>query len=345
MLLDRLSRVILFGAGSAGLDAVWYLEQKNVNVMFFCDNDHAKHGNIIAGKEIYHPKILLDYQDDVVLITSDYAKEIGKQLQGLGIKKFYYFGYCHDYERWHNHFNPGLIQDAFREIDQVRNLFSDDSSRLMFERLISFRMTSDPTHVSVSDYDDYWHPSVYPAPGDVIIDAGAWTGDTARFFAQRLKGECFVLSFEPDGRNYRMLQENISKFDLVSIVKPINLGIWNTNTFLNFNDSIKKSEQFRIDETGDKEIEVVSLDSFIKTKALSVDLIKMDIEGAEYEAISGSKNIIKKFAPKLQICIYHKPDDLWKIPILIKKLNSNYKLYLGVHKQHFIDTVLYATVK
>ena len=224
-------------------------------------------------------------------------------------------------------------------------MFADDQSKRMFYSLIAFRKTSDPTLLTVSDFDDYWHPIVQPAPGDGIIDAGAWIGDTCLFFAQKLNGNCSICSFEPDASNYHTLYDNIYKANLEAVIKPIKFGLWQTNTCLNFSDSGTKTDQFRIDESGDKKIEVVSLDEFVKANVIKVDLIKMDIEGAEYEALLGSKSILKKVAPKLQICIYHKPDDLWRIPLLIKQINPEYKFYLGVHKQHFIDTVLYATVR
>ena len=344
-LLSSVARVILFGAGGAGRDAISQLKRKNIEVMFLCDNDLSKCGSSIDGIEICNPSKLVDYLDEVVLITSDYAKEIGLQLQNLGVIKFYYFGYCHDYERWHDHFNPEVILGARHEIEQVRSLFIDDISRTMFERLIAFRMTFDPTLLMVSDCEDYWHPSVHPLPGDGIIDAGAWVGDTATFFAHHLGGDCRIWSFEPDDNNYQIMLDNILKYDLRSVINPIKLGLWSANTYLNFNESVQKTDQFRIDEMGGGRIEVVRLDDFVTVRSISVDLLKMDIEGAEYEALIGSKHIIEKFAPKLQICIYHKPDDLWRIPLLIRELNPDYKFFLGVHKQHFIDTVLYATTQ
>ena len=68
----------------------------------------------------------------------------------------------------------------------------------------------------------------------------------------------------------------------------------------------------------------------------------MDIEGAEYKALLGAEKTIKKYKPKLAICIYHKPEDVWEIPWLIHQFNPNYKFYLRHYSLTSPETVLYA---
>ncbi|MBW1963064.1 MAG: FkbM family methyltransferase [Deltaproteobacteria bacterium] len=341
-LLATAKKVVLFGAGGAGLEAVRFLKEKNIEVLFFCDNDVKKHGKRVEGVKVFPPEKLKGHSDEIVLISSDYAKEIGLQIKRLGVREFYYFGYCFDFYRWYNHFNPEYIKQSIHKIEKACSLLEDEQSRDMFSALVKFRLTSDPTLLTVSNFEEYYHPQVKPSPDDVIIDAGAWTGDTAISFSNYLDAKCKVFSFEPDGHNFGVLLDNLKKSGLENIVEPVKLGLWKDGGFLRFNDSTENSMQFRVDEAGGKKIEVVSLDEFINEKKTKVDLIKMDIEGSEFEAVKGCESILKKFAPKLQICIYHKADDLWEIPLLIKKINPKYKLSLGVHKQHFIDTILYA---
>ena len=82
------------------------------------------------------------------------------------------------------------------------------------------------------------------------------------------------------------------------------------------------------------------MDNILKDK--QIDLIKMDIEGAELSALSGSRKIIKKFMPVLAICIYHKPEDYFEIPMLIKKLCPNYKIYIRQYELSDTETICYA---
>ncbi|HHE64585.1 MAG: hypothetical protein DRH43_00180 [Deltaproteobacteria bacterium] len=341
--LKKLQRVILFGAGSAGRFALNFLRKKNIEVLFFCDNDSKKIGATLNGVPVKSPDILSSYQDVVVLISSDYALEIGQQLKSIGIKKYLYFGYCFDFDRWIDHFETNLIIRSLSKIKRASDLFYDEFSREKFWSLIRFRLTSDPGYLKNSGINQYFHPKVKPETGDTIIDAGAWTGDTAIAFAQALKSKGHIFSFEPETVNYEKLEATIRKYDMLDTITPVQLGLWSDTCTLSFKNSCENSMQYRVDSTGESFISVTSLDNFVKRQNIrKIDLIKMDIEGAELEALKGSQTVIKKFRPKLQISIYHKYDDLWKIPLLVNKLNSNYKFFLGIHKQHFIDTVLYA---
>ena len=61
-----------------------------------------------------------------------------------------------------------------------------------------------------------------------------------------------------------------------------------------------------------------------------VDLIKLDVEGAEYDALLGAKNTMKESAPHLAVSLYHRTDDLWCLPLFIKEIyaDKNFKYYL-----------------
>jgi len=72
--------------------------------------------------------------------------------------------------------------------------------------------------------------------------------------------------------------------------------------------------------------------------------IKMDIEGAELNALKGAKKTIIANTPKLAISIYHQLNDLWEIPIYIKQLVPEYKLYVRHHSKTIAETVLYACI-
>lgn len=341
--IENMGRVILFGAGGAGRDALQFLSKKNIEVLFFCDNDPNKFNTLFKGVPVRSPEHLADYQDEIILISSDYAVEIGRQLRSLGINRFYYFGYCFDYSRWSNHFEPDSIIDYSSAIEQTASIFHDELSREAFLSLVRFRLTSDPLYLQCSSFEQYFHPQVRPEGGDTIIDAGAWNGDTAIQFAGLCRKHGHIYSMEPDTSNFKKLTDNIHQHGLTATVSPVQLGLWSDTCTLSFNCSCDNSMQYRIDGTGTGQIPVTTLDDFVRERNLSrVDLIKMDIEGAEQEAIRGSESVIRTWRPRLQISVYHKHDDLWEIPLALYKMNPEYRFYLGIHKQNFIDTILYA---
>jgi hypothetical protein len=87
---------------------------------------------------------------------------------------------------------------------------------------------------------------------------------------------------------------------------------------------------------------VDSLDHMLLSKACAPTFIKMDIEGSEIDALNGAAGIIRRDKPKLAVCVYHKPSDLWKIPLLVHNLQPKYQFYLRHYSNHLSDTVLYA---
>lgn len=99
-------------------------------------------------------------------------------------------------------------------------------------------------------------------------------------------------------------------------------------------------ENCAISEDGDTAIQVTSIDRSLKGK--EVTFIKMDIEGSEMEALIGSGDTIKRYKPKLAICVYHRPGDIVDIPQKILELCPGYRLYLRHYSYVDTETVLYA---
>ena len=122
-----------------------------------------------------------------------------------------------------------------------------------------------------------------------------------------------------------------------------NKGLWSEKSFLRFD--LQNSGSSNINNAGNVGIEVIDVDTFVNSVNTGIDLIKLDIEGAERQAINGSKTTIAFYQPDLQICVYHRPEDLWDIILQIYEINPYYKFYLGHHSRSLIETVLYATMR
>jgi hypothetical protein len=76
--------------------------------------------------------------------------------------------------------------------------------------------------------------------------------------------------------------------------------------------------------------------------AQAVDLIKLDIEGAEAPALGGARRTLARSKPVLALSAYHRPEDLWALPDLVSDLCDGYRLYLRQHACNSFDLVLYA---
>jgi FkbM family methyltransferase len=153
-----------------------------------------------------------------------------------------------------------------------------------------------------------------------------------------------VISFEPDPKNFASLKQVISsraRSDLSLQALPF--GVWSHVDILSFNEGQTSSSSFSDDFEQVIHVSVVDLDSLFL--GCNINYIKMDIEGAELSALRGSSQIIREQAPNLAICVYHKPEDLWKIPKVIDELQPNYDMYLRVHEHLGLSTVLYCINK
>ena len=175
-----------------------------------------------------------------------------------------------------------------------------------------------------------------------FIDAGAYVGDTISTLLTFWKhsGEC-ITAFEPDETNLKQLENTIINIssNLCSIIYLF--AVWSKSDTLHFNPSGSASSLVDKTISGQNSVSMpaVSLDQTVFT--LEPNYIKMDVEGAEKEALIGAKRIIKTFSPVLTICVYHKPVDFWGIPLFIRSINNNYTMYLRQHEHLAIETVLY----
>ena len=89
--------------------------------------------------------------------------------------------------------------------------------------------------------------------------------------------------------------------------------------------------------------ELVSIDDVVREEGLPrVDCIKLDVEGAELAALRGAADTIRRFRPRLIICLYHQPEDLFSLPLYVKSLVPDYRLEVAHASCGFTDTILYA---
>lgn len=144
-------------------------------------------------------------------------------------------------------------------------------------------------------------------PGDVVVDGGGFQGVFTLYAAAKVGPTGRVIVFEPDERLYRLLEQNVktNQFTNVTLVKK---GLWSSETTLRF-DSRGNTSRLELD--GDQDhlittVPVTSLDSEVKRLGIDrVDFIKMNIEGAEIEAVQGCREVMSQMSPSFAIASDH----------------------------------------
>jgi len=196
------------------------------------------------------------------------------------------------------------------------------------------------------DFITFWGTQYFdrayfkPQKNEFFIDAGGFDGLSTKCFFKwlldyKIDGKSVV--FEPNPILYDECKKKLKDYDNVKIV---NKGLWHKKEMLKFRKV--EGEGSHIDPEGEEIIEVTSLDEYLKYEKEPVTFIKMDIEGAELNALKGAEQTIKKYKPKLAICIYHKPEDVWEIPNLLLEFVPDYQFYIGHYSLGNTETVLYA---
>jgi FkbM family methyltransferase len=169
-----------------------------------------------------------------------------------------------------------------------------------------------------------------PRPGDIVLDCGAHIGVFVHFALKRQAAR--VVAIEPDEQNVRCLHRNFPAEVAAGKVVIVPKGVWSSRTELRFatgNNSAKASAVF---SSGGKivTVPVDTIDAIAaQAKLGSVDYLKMDIEGAEPEALAGATAVLSTYRPRLMIAGYHRPDDYPVLPRIIQKANPQYKLTCG----------------
>ena len=204
----------------------------------------------------------------------------------------------------------------------------------------------DLTHYDNYDLDFFFGKQYFSLPqiistrskNEIFIDCGALNGETIKDFVDFTGGSYNkIYSFEPIPSQYKNTLQYLNDAN-IQRVELIQKGVWSHETVLNFIDAEGGS---RIDNNGTIPVQVVPIDGIIP-KNEKITFIKMDIEGAEFEALRGAENTIKRCKPILAICVYHKPHDIIEIPTLISSFNPEYKFYIRHHLPFHWETVLYA---
>ena len=187
-------------------------------------------------------------------------------------------------------------------------------------------------------FDEYFDMDILDTDRmGVYIDGGAFTGDTIEMFFQYFNNKK-IIGYEITEKVFRSLQKNVLKYGSDVEVKNVGLGCAYGTKYVKEEWNIVGNH---LSDKGNYKIKIVPLDADIDEK---VAVIKLDIEGTEYDALVGAEKIIKRDKPQLIVCLYHNLEDMFKLPLLIHEFRSDYRFFLRYYGDGIrpLDYVLYA---
>ena len=213
---------------------------------------------------------------------------------------------------------------------------ADAQSRNYLDALIAFRWTMDPARLArnpkLKGFYLYDAPAMGPRPGDHIVDVGAYNGDSAIAYLDRLQGNARVSALEPLPQNLAALNQTMAthRFGRAIAAIPFGAGDVPATAAIDSEDDAPDARATLRGKPGaSTTIRIETLDRLFAQDR--VDFIKIDIEGQDPYALSGARDVLRRDAPGLAIAAYHAPDHLWAIPALLDRLQPGYRIHLGHH--------------
>ncbi|MCL2198346.1 MAG: FkbM family methyltransferase, partial [Defluviitaleaceae bacterium] len=329
--------IIIWGAGVAGRRCYELLKtfEAEDKVIAFVDSDKAIQGATLLNTVVHSPDFVSqESKADIIIATMWYhevyplipnrsARNILVYCERIPIITPVKFELLSDTELYGVYQNDPVTIASIDILQYIRKhglrvLFSIDTA-VNFPGICRYWASEE---LSLSVYDKL-----------TVVDVGAYDGDTierwAKSYADKISK---IYAFEPDDKTFVALKKNIEAWGLSGKTECFKNGLSNKNQTLSFINAGHMGS--RIDSDGDSSITVMPLDELNITVEGKL-CIKMDIEGAESEALEGAKETIKKYAPELAISVYHKYDDVLTIPKIIKSINPAYNCILrnGTHME------------
>ncbi|MCF6212467.1 MAG: FkbM family methyltransferase [Flavobacteriaceae bacterium] len=190
--------------------------------------------------------------------------------------------------------------------------------------------TKGPMYFLVKDIKNY--EQFYSIrEGDIVLDGGANEGYLSIYYAKKVKSKGRVFAFEPDKMNVKVMKQNLKMNPSVDNIKIYEDLIWKENTNIEFYEAGTVASSVFYEPKKSKKVlkKAITIDSFCKNERLKkLDFIKMDIEGAEIEALIGATETLKRLKPNFVIASYHSVNGeitYKKLEIFFQKNNYPYK--------------------
>ena len=221
-------------------------------------------------------------------------------------------------------FDADFINGNIDSMSSAYALLADGLSRRVYENVLAFYHTGELSLLDgiTTDKDEAFS-LLGLGNNEVYVDLGAYNGDTIDEFL-RYSGGTYrkIIALEPNAKNFEKLKARCAGMERVELWQ---LGAWSGNAVLTFNN--KAGRNSAIADSG-VQTRVAAVDSLLC--GIKAGYVKADVEGADYETLLGLRKTLAN-KPKLNFAAYHRFEDIFRLPLLIHRLNPDYRIYLRHH--------------
>jgi FkbM family methyltransferase len=357
---DRLSggrQIVLMGAGGLGRRTLAGLRRHGIEPLAFADN--GKQGTTLDDIPVLSPEAAArKFGGLAAFVVTIWGANrphrfahSREQLRALGcdvVCSFppLFWKYADPLLPFYLQDLPSKLLDDRAEVRRAFELWEDEASRAEYVAQVRFRLNA--------DFDGLPHPVEHPQyfPDDLyawsddewIVDGGAYDGDSVRMVSSRYGGRFgHILALEPDPANFSRLQATVA-----ALPPPVRAKVDCRQVALG---SVRSTLHLDATGTAASMTSVAASAGTIAVRAETLDclvegaiptFVKLDIEGFEVDALEGGQQTIERHGPVLAVCVYHRQDHLWRIPLLLREWRDDYTFFLRPHNEEGWDLVCYA---
>jgi FkbM family methyltransferase len=345
------NQLVLFGAGQFGRIILGHLGNLGQRPVCFSDNNPARWNTTVEGIEVLSPADAVSrYGASATFVVSIYNGSAARQqLREAGVRHVVSamvlpWKYPEEFIPELGFDRPESLLDQEAEIRQCFKVLSDERSRQELCDQIQWRFWMSPEFLPLRErVEELYFPEGLwvPDPEEVMVDCGAFDGDTIRSILARDLSFRHLYALEPDPGNRAalcaFLKQQSPEFQKRVTVWPY--GVSDENGTVGFA------------AVQDVTSSIVSSDEGISVECRKLDdldwsprptYIKMDIEGAEPQALGGAAGLLRSDAPVLAVCLYHRSEHFWQIVNQIHASQPDYSIFVRRYAEDGWESVCYA---
>jgi FkbM family methyltransferase len=349
------NRVVIFGCGALGRKAIEKLQELGIQPLALCDNNELLWGTVIQGISVLNiQQAAAQFGSNALFLIAvwnpqHWYVETEQQLKSAGV--MFITSYAPLFWRFPEDLLPvfllnnlpSKVYEAKDAVLEAENLWADDDSLQIYRANIHWRAFGDPGHLPPRPSENTYFPAdiFNVSPNECILDCGAYDGDTVKLVLRRYGSQfAAIYAIEGDVVAFEELRAYAATLPLEirGKIHPIHCAVGGTRTVVQFTSD--GTTGLTRNDNHDLDVQCYPLDDI--SIAQPATLIKMDIEGDEYDALLGAHNMIARDKPLLAICVYHTQEDIWRIPLLIHSMLPEHSLFLRAYEGDGFQTVVYA---
>jgi FkbM family methyltransferase len=326
------AEIYIYGAGKYGNKILKELKEKRPGIIFKGFIDTYRKGEDIISWRVFKER---KPDCDLVIIGSGmYWEEMKRNLESIGYK----------------YVIPALDRlevseeelEAFKTVENMISIGKETYNLIVNARIERNFGSIERFYEKKKNRGERYFEFIFLPEDAVVIEGGVFEGEISKKILNYLGSNGEVHGFDIYGDNF--ISENLKQDSRLHIYP---FALWKKETILYFPvdfENFTPGGTYVLSEKQSNTIEIpaVSIDRFVNSKSLTrVDFIKMDIEGAEIEALEGAKETIKKFKPQMAIAVYHELSHYYKIPLYIKNIYPGYKIFFEHYSPKFDESIMY----